>query len=114
MAENIDIDILRTTVCDFFANELPPAKVREMDESAELSEELWSAVGRLGWFGLNVREEFGGANSTCFAATILNEELAKRFASLAADYVLVGMIARLLDELGTVDQQQQWLPGVVT
>src|SRR5690349_16414083 len=94
MADDLDIDILRSTVRDFFANELPPRKIREMDEAAEISDELWQKVGNLGWFGLNVSEAFGGANSTCFAATVLNEELAKRFASLAADYVLVGMIAR--------------------
>lgn len=112
MAEDIDPDLLRQTVRDFFANELP-AKVRAMDESAELSDELWDAVGEARLVRTERSRTVWRVKFDYLAATVLNEELAKQFGSLAAD-VLVGMIARLLDEFGTPEQQEAWLPDVVT
>ncbi|MFN8532452.1 MAG: acyl-CoA dehydrogenase family protein [Dehalococcoidia bacterium] len=111
MAEALDRALLQRTAREFFAEAYPPARVRAMDEAAELEPELWRDIAGLGWLGLSIPVEHGGAGADAVSAAVLMEEIARFFASLAVDYALGGMIARLLADVGTPSQRAAWLPG---
>ena len=67
-------NLLRDTVRDFARQRIAPL-VREMDERGEFSRELLSEFFRLGWMGIQIPEEFGGAGGTFLQAILTIEEL---------------------------------------
>jgi len=103
-------EMLRDGVRDFFARELPEERIREMDRARRIPRDIWKRFGDLGWTGLSVPVEYGGSGADVSAAAVLCEELARRFPSLATDWLLISMTARVLRESGTTDQKTELLP----
>ena len=103
---------LRATVRQFFARELPEARIRELDQSRRVPRELWTRFAELGWLGLPVPAEFGGSGADVTTAAVLTEELARRFPSIAVDWVVVSMTARLLVEAASPEQRARYLPAL--
>lgn len=67
--------MIRSTARDFLAARAPSARVREIAASGGWDEGLWRAVSDLGWIGLVVPAEFGGAGMTLVELGVLAEEL---------------------------------------
>ncbi|MBM3490106.1 MAG: acyl-CoA dehydrogenase [Alphaproteobacteria bacterium] len=103
-------DILRQSVRQFFERELPETRIREMDRARRIPRELWKRLGELGWMGLSVPTEYGGSGADVLTAAVLCEELARRFPSLATDWLLISMTARTLREYGSAQQKAELLP----
>jgi acyl-CoA dehydrogenase len=103
-------ELLREAVREFFARELPEERIRELDRARHVPRELWSRLGELGWLALPVPEQYGGAGADVATSAILVEEIARRFPSVAVDWVLVSMTARLLAEVGTEAERAELLP----
>jgi alkylation response protein AidB-like acyl-CoA dehydrogenase len=67
-------------------------------------------MAELGWLGLRIPEEFGGAGLAWVDLTVLLEETGR---SLFPSPLLASTLAALaLCESGSPEQQQQWLPGL--
>jgi acyl-CoA dehydrogenase len=103
-------DLLRETVRTFFDRELPERKIREMDRARRIPREIWKRFGELGWAGLSVPTEYGGSGADVSTGAVLCEELARRFPSMATDWLLISMTARVLRESGTAKQKAELLP----
>lgn len=103
-------ELLRDSVRGFFARELPEERIREMDRERRIPRELWKRFAALGWSGLSVPAEYGGSGADVSTAAVLTEELARRFPSLATDWLLVSMTARVLRESGSAAQKAELLP----
>jgi acyl-CoA dehydrogenase len=103
-------ELLRDSVRAFFDRELPEERIRELDRARRIPRELWRRFAALGWMGLSVPAEFGGSGADVTTAAVLCEELARRFPSLATDWLLVSMTARVLRESATRAQQAELLP----
>jgi acyl-CoA dehydrogenase len=103
-------DMLRDSVREFFDRELPEERIREMDRARRIPREIWKRFAHLGWMGLSVPAEFGGSGADVMTGAVLCEELARRFPSLATDWLLVSMTARVLRESGTPAQKAELLP----
>ncbi len=100
------------TVHDFVATEIRP-KAREVDETGEFN---WAAVrkgGPLGLLGLNIPEQYGGADVDAVSATIAIEEIGWGCGStglaLAAHN---GLGTAPLVRFGSEDLKARWLPRV--
>ena len=107
-------EMLRDSVRDFFERELPEKRIREMDRARRIPREIWKRFAELGWMGLSVPVEFGGSGADVTTGAVFCEELARRFPSLATDWLLVSMTARILREAGTPAQQAEYLPRVAS
>jgi len=103
-------DLLRDSVRAFFERELPETRIREMDRARRIPRTLWKRFGELGWTGLSVPPEFGGSGADVMTASVLCEELGRRFPSLATDWLLVSMTARVLREFASPAQKAALLP----
>ena len=103
-------EMLRDSVRQFFARELPERKIREMDRARKIPRELWKRMGELGWAGLSVPVEYGGSGADVMFAAIFVEELSRQFPSMATDWLLISMTARILREAGTKQQKETLLP----
>jgi acyl-CoA dehydrogenase len=103
-------EILRDSVREFFARELTEERIREMDRARRIPRTLWKRFAEMGWQGLSVPTEYGGSGADVSTAAVFCEELARRFPSLATDWLLVSMTARVLRESGTPAQKKELLP----
>ncbi|HZT67860.1 MAG TPA: acyl-CoA dehydrogenase family protein [Acidimicrobiales bacterium] len=71
-------EALRDTVRSFLAKETPSEYVRAMiDDERGFTDSWWSAVTDLGWPGLLVPEELGGAGLGLIDLVVLQEEMGK-------------------------------------
>lgn len=98
------------------AKEVYAPKAAQWDlERAPLPAEEVTRLAELGFLGLALPEEYGGAGGTLLDALIVIEELAKECRS-AAFQVFEANVgpARVLEFFGTEAQRQKYLPKVVT
>lgn len=102
---------LQATVADFLNETLPHRRVAELDERREFPWDVWRGLADLGVLAIGVPEGRGGSGGQTADSMVVIMELASRFPSLAADYVLCGMVARTLDELGD-ERQVSWIEGL--
>jgi alkylation response protein AidB-like acyl-CoA dehydrogenase len=71
-------EMLRKSARDFLTTECPKSLVREMakDEKGYPSQ-LWQKIGEMGWIGLIIPEEYGGAGASLFDLVVLLEEMGR-------------------------------------
>ncbi len=77
-----DLTILQQTARDFALNELAPGAI-ERDAHCEYPMDIMKKLGPLGFMGMVVPEEYGGAGLSVLAYTIVMEEIARWDASVA-------------------------------
>src|SRR6201994_3293293 len=69
-----DDQLFRNTVRDFARTEIAPL-VRSMDEEAHFDAGLLRKLHELGFMGIQIPEEFGGAGGTLFESILAIEEI---------------------------------------
>ena len=67
-------ELLQASVRQFAREQIAPL-AREMDEHGEFSRDLLDEFFRMGWMGIQIPEELGGAGGTFFHAILTIEEL---------------------------------------
>ena len=103
--------LFQTEVQNYFNSCLPAEKVREYDDGGAFPKAIWQDMGGRGLLGIGVPEDLGGDGGGLSESLIVTLEIARRFPSLAVDYVLCGMVARMLSDHGT-PEQKGWLAGL--
>src|SRR5690349_954416 len=93
---------------------LPNAEKYVQEKS--LPREFWLEAGNQGMLGLSLPEEYGGGGADDFRFNaVLNEEMAKVGAWMPTCVgIHVDITAPYIVELGTQEQKERWLPGVVS
>lgn len=104
-----EAEALAVSVDDYFERSMPEVEIRAMDRARRVPREIWRKFAELGWMGLMVPEQYGGSDAGAVMASVLVEGIAKRFPSIAVDWVLVAMTARLFCEAGTAAQKAEYL-----
>nr|MBN1229864.1 acyl-CoA dehydrogenase family protein [Anaerolineae bacterium] len=106
--------MFRKAVTDFAANELAPY-ASEVDEKQELRWEAIAKMPLLGLTGLQVPEEYGGADMDSISAAIAIEEISRACGStglaLAAHN---GLCCAPLVKWGTKEQKEKYLPELTS
>jgi alkylation response protein AidB-like acyl-CoA dehydrogenase len=102
--------LFRSSVRRFAAEKLAP-RVREMDRDGVFDAELLGAFFRLGWMGIEIPEQFGGAGGTFLQCLQAIEELAvvDPSASLIVDVHNTVVNSAVL-RWATDDQKRRFLP----
>jgi alkylation response protein AidB-like acyl-CoA dehydrogenase len=78
------------------------------------TDELWRALGRLGFIGINLPEQFGGGGAGLAELALVCEETAAQGAPLLLLLVSSAISGEVLARYGSPQQQQDWLPGMAT
>ena len=105
-------DMLRQTTRQFLADRVPQDVVRDISETGEgFDKKLWQAGAELGWHGLAIPEEYGGAGYTFAELSIVLEELGR--ALFPGPFLpTVVMAADAILSSGTEEQKQAHLPAI--
>lgn len=104
-----DCDALRQSLSGYLDEQLSWERVRELDESGTFPADVWRGLGGLGVLGLGIPESDGGSGGSSREAVVACLEIARRYPSLSVDYVLCGMVGRMLGDHGTHAQRVAWL-----
>ncbi|MEE9282167.1 MAG: acyl-CoA dehydrogenase family protein [Myxococcota bacterium] len=104
-------EFLRTTAREFLESECPSTIVRElMEEPAGYSPELWKKMAELGWTGLLIPEEYGGADLNLVDLIVILEEMGRALLPSPFFGNLLGTLAVL--EAGNDTQKKGLLTEV--
>jgi alkylation response protein AidB-like acyl-CoA dehydrogenase len=94
---------------DFGAEKIAP-HARDWDGTGTIPKDLWTEIAALGFGGLYVSEDSGGAGLTRLDATLVFEALSMSCASVAAFLSIHNMCARMIDGFGSDEMKASVLP----
>ncbi|WP_300404568.1 acyl-CoA dehydrogenase family protein [uncultured Nocardioides sp.] len=98
----------------FMEKEVAP-HMEQWEKDGQVSRELWLKAGEQGLLCFDVPEEFGGMGVDDFRYNaIVSEELSRIGASGPGFPVHTDIIVPYITSLGTDEQKQRWLPGLVS
>lgn len=103
---NEEQELIRQTAQDFAQRELLP-KAAERDRSSIFPEQELRAIAELGLMGINVPEQYGGAEAGCMAFSLVMQELSKADASVAVAVSVTNMVAELINKYGSENQKKK-------
>jgi alkylation response protein AidB-like acyl-CoA dehydrogenase len=74
--------------------------------------ELWLEIGKHGYLGINIPEEYGGGGGGIGDVAAVCEELAAQGCPLLMMVVSPAICGTVISRFGTEEQKQRWLPGI--
>jgi alkylation response protein AidB-like acyl-CoA dehydrogenase len=105
--------LLRTTIADFVARELPPGFARQCDEQRHPPIEQYRRLAEAGYLGLGIDERYGGSGGGITDLCILLQELAKGMMSFSIMvYRSAVHGAQSLLTYGSEEQRERFLPRI--
>jgi len=111
--ENPDHLAIRETVAKIAAPYGGAYYTRHAEEHTPTGE-LWHALGRQGFIGINMPEEFGGGGAGLAELALVCEETAAQGAPLLLLLVSSAISGEILARYGSRRQQEDWLPGLAS
>jgi alkylation response protein AidB-like acyl-CoA dehydrogenase len=112
-AQREERQLILRTVHDFVEREVIPV-ASGMEHRGEYPFELANQMAKMGLFGLNVPDEFGGTEVDYVTFARIFAELARGWMGLAG---IIGphlVLCDVLGRYGTDDQKRRFLPGLAT
>jgi len=103
----------QTMARNFARAEMMPF-AREWDENEIFPIESLRRAAALGFGGVCVGDDVGGAGLSRLDSTIIFEELAQGCTSTAPYLSVHNMVAGLIDRFGSAEQRRRWLPDLCT
>ncbi len=106
--------MIRNTVREFAENNIRPV-IMEYDESQKFPMALMQQIGGLGFLGMLVKEEYGGAGLGYIEFVIAIEELARVDPSFALSVAAHnGLCTNHINRFGNKKQKQKYLPDLTS
>ena len=84
----------------------------EQARSGGKTTDLWLEIGKLGYLGVNLPEEYGGGGGGIADIAAVCEELAAQGCPLLMMVVSPAICGTIIARYGTEEQKQHWLPGI--
>jgi len=112
-AETAEQLLLRSSVAELAARYGHPYWLGKA-RSGEKTRELWDEVGRLGYLGVGIPEEYGGGGRGIVELAIVAEELAAAGCPLLFIVVSPAICGSVIGRSGTAEQKERWLPALAS
>lgn len=111
---NQEQEILRDTARNFMKRESPVESLRRLrDQNLPYDQEIWKRLAEMGWLGVTIPEEYGGASGSFLDLCILMEAMGEVcYSGPFFSTVVMGALAVL--HYGSDGQKEKILPGVAS
>ncbi|MEP9384424.1 acyl-CoA dehydrogenase [Nocardioides sp. KR10-350] len=86
--------------------------IRERSRTGQKTTELWTDMGKHGFLGVNIPEEYGGGGGGIGDLSAVLEEAAAAGAPLLLMVVSPAICGSIIGRFGTEAQRRRWLPGI--
>ncbi|HET7532676.1 MAG TPA: acyl-CoA dehydrogenase family protein [Nocardioidaceae bacterium] len=104
----------RSTVRSFIEKEISPHH-EQWEKDGLVDRSVWARAGELGLLCFDVDEQYGGAGVKDFRYNmVMAEELTRAGVNGPGFLVHTDIIVPYISSLGTEEQKQRWLPGLVS
>jgi alkylation response protein AidB-like acyl-CoA dehydrogenase len=105
----------RASVQEFVDRSLAP-RAEQMLEAKSIDRDIWQEAGKLGLFGLDIPEEFGGMGAEDYRFNAVSAEVIAgfNFAVASCFGIHSDVCPPYIVDLGTEEQKQRWLPGMAS
>ena len=97
-----------------FAEDKIAPHARTWESQGTIPKSFWLEIAELGFGGLYVSEDAGGAGLSRLDATLVFEALSRSCASVAAFLSIHNMVARMIDAYGSEELKSRVLPGALS
>ncbi len=105
---------LRDQARKYLAEKCPPKAVRAvLDGKAPYDKELWKGLAEMGFLGVAIPEEFGGAGAGHLELCVIAEEMGRALAPVPFSST-VYLAAEALLIAGSDAQKRKWLPKIAS
>lgn len=105
---------IREAIRDFATREIAP-KAHEVDQNARFPMETFKELGKLGYLGLPIGAEYGGAGADYRSYVIAVEEIGRACGSTGLSYAAhVSLGSNPIYLFGTEEQKKKWLPKLAS
>src|SRR5215211_7191518 len=105
---------MRDEARKFLAEKCPPKAVREvLDGKAPYDKALWQGLAEMGFLGVAIPEEFGGAGAGHLELCVIADEMGRANAPVPFSST-VYLAAEALLLAGSDAQKQKWLPKIAS
>jgi len=105
--------LIRETAREFAVAELEPvAAAVDRGEQQETFFENLRKLADLGFMGLNVKDEFGGAEAGVVAFSVAITELSRACASTAVTVSVNNMVCEVIQAVGSEEQKRNYIPKI--
>lgn len=84
------------------------------DETEEFRMEIFKSLGELGFCGMTLPEEFGGAGLSYEDLAVALEEIAKSSVPYAVTVSVSTMVQSIINEFGNASQKAKYLPELTS
>ena len=102
--------LIQETAREFVDKEIVP-RVRENDRAARFDLELARRLGKMGYLGAPVAEEYGGRDLDYVSYALIVEEIGRGDSSARTVVsVQTSLVCGSIERWGTEDQKRRWLP----
>jgi long-chain-acyl-CoA dehydrogenase len=103
----------RASVQEFVERTLAP-RAEQMLDAKSIDRDIWKEAGKLGLFGLDIPEEFGGMGAEDYRFNAISAEVVAgfNFAVSSCFGIHSDVCPPYIVDLGTEEQKQRWLPGM--
>lgn len=110
-----DLEAIRSNVRGFVEREIVP-HVADWESAGEVPRELLDEMGKLGFFGLRIPEEYGGVGLGHIASVVFAEELGRCTSGGTSATIIVhtDLAAPYVGNFGTPAQKDRWLPKLAS
>lgn len=96
-----------------FAQELVAPRAAEIDRNDDFPWKLYGEVAGLGFLGMNLPAEYGGAGADEVSMSLVLEELAKCSGAVANAVLLAKLQSELIARAGNEEQRRRYIPDIV-
>ena len=105
---------LKNTARDFMERECSKETLVELDESETgYTDVIWQRASEIGWLGMLVPAEYGGAGGSLTDAAVVYEQLGS--GPLSGPFFSSGVLGALIvEESGDDEQKGRYLPGIAS
>ena len=108
---NEDLEAIRSGVREFVEREIVP-NIEQWEEDRAVPRELLDEMGKLGFFGFRIPEEYGGIELGHICSVVFGEELGRCTSGGVAITILVhtDLASPYVTNFGRPEQREKWLP----
>ena len=110
-----DLEAIRSQVQEYVEQELVP-NVEQWETERAVPRSVLDEMGKLGFFGLRIPEEYGGIGMGTLATVVFAEELGRSTSGGTNATILVhtDLATPYVLNFGTSGQKEKWLPRLAT
>lgn len=109
-----ELDLIRASAAEFAAQHITP-HVMEWDEAQVFPKELFHEMGRLGFLGVLVSTEYGGAGMGYAEYITIVDEISQVCGSIGLSVAAHNSLCtQHINQFGTEEQKRRWLPKLAS